>query len=300
MYKIFSKSKVRRKIMGTKKRKCFNLVAVGLALASGLVLTGANGTVASADSVKTGYKSSDDYLVQHGIYTLGATDATIEVGSVNATSILSATHAIATNVLASEIPMQSPNIQVILKQSNVKDVPGQYKVTLGIAEDPELEKTVTITVVDEKKDVGQNGIYSLTANDVVFSIGQANEQTIIAQSGAQAKTTAGIPLEIIIKKSDVKSSEVGDYKVVLGINEDPTISITINVKIVGTEGEKPSTKVIRANVILKEGRADLLQFYPSKLYETDDLAGVETAKNQKVFPEALTPDLLKKHASLVE
>ncbi|OBS62644.1 ABC transporter substrate-binding protein [Enterococcus mundtii] len=54
------------------------------------------------------------------------------------------------------------------------------------------------------------------------------------------------------------------------------------------------------NVILKEGRADLLQFYPSKLYETDDLAGVETAKNQKVFPEALTPDLLKKHASLVE
>ncbi|MGM0308695.1 hypothetical protein IGK15_001771 [Enterococcus sp. AZ045] len=243
--------------MGTKKRKCFNLVAVGLALASGLVLTGANGTVASADSVKTGYKSSDDYLVQHGIYTLGATDATIEVGSVNATSILSATHAIATNVLASEIPMQSPNIQVILKQSNVKDVPGQYKVTLGIAEDPELEKTVTITVVDEKKDVGQNGIYSLTANDVVFSIGQANEQTIIAQSGAQAKTTAGIPLEIIIKKSDVKSSEVGDYKVVLGINEDPTISITINVKIVGTEGEKPSTKVIRAyDAVVEAGHID--------------------------------------------
>ncbi|MDY4307038.1 hypothetical protein SNF32_05660 [Enterococcus mundtii] len=168
--------------MGTKKRKCFNLVAVGLALASGLVLTGANGTVASADSVKTGYKSSDDYLVQHGIYTLGATDATIEVGSVNATSILSATHAIATNVLASEIPMQSPNIQVILKQSNVKDVPGQYKVTLGIAEDPELEKTVTITVVDEKKDVGQNGIYSLTANDVVFLSGrQMNKLLLLNQ-----------------------------------------------------------------------------------------------------------------------
>lgn len=54
------------------------------------------------------------------------------------------------------------------------------------------------------------------------------------------------------------------------------------------------------NVIVKEDRADLLQFYPSKLYETDDLSRGKTAKNPKVFPEPLTPDLLRKHASLVE
>lgn len=54
------------------------------------------------------------------------------------------------------------------------------------------------------------------------------------------------------------------------------------------------------NLILEKGRKDLLKIYPSALYEGETVDTEQVAKNQKVFPDELTAELLEKHQKLVD
>ncbi|MGO3779399.1 MAG: extracellular solute-binding protein [Enterococcus viikkiensis] len=54
------------------------------------------------------------------------------------------------------------------------------------------------------------------------------------------------------------------------------------------------------DVILKKGRKDLLEIYPSALYEGEKVNSRALAKEQKVFPEELTAELLEQHQKLVD
>lgn len=55
-----------------------------------------------------------------------------------------------------------------------------------------------------------------------------------------------------------------------------------------------------AECIIKNGRQELLKTYPIALYNGENVSQDNKSGNPKVFKEALTVDLLKKHQQLSE
>lgn len=55
-----------------------------------------------------------------------------------------------------------------------------------------------------------------------------------------------------------------------------------------------------AECIIKNGREDLLKYYPIPLYKGEAEDSANKSGNPKTFPEKLTVDLLKKHQALSE
>ena len=67
------------------------------------------------------------------------------------------------------------------------------------------------------------------------------------------------------------------------------------------KGEKTNPEAEKMlNLILEKGRKDLLNIYPSALYKGETVDSAKVAKNQKVFPDELTAELLEKHQKLVD
>ncbi|USI64667.1 hypothetical protein LMK05_07410 [Lactococcus petauri] len=226
------------------KKKKFEVILLAVAALTGLSQFGHSMNV-EASTTKAEVEAQNN-TVQHGIYTLAAKDVTVEVGETDFSSIISAAHATATNVIASEIPMAGPDIKVIIKSSTVKDTPGKYEVTFGISEDSQLTKKVEITVVSQKDDITENGTYSIKGSDVTLLIGQADNETIIEKAKGYAVNSVGNAVDVIVKKSNVNKDVEGQYQVVLGIKEDSELKLTVNVTIVGSLGETPSLNMIRA------------------------------------------------------
>lgn len=53
-------------------------------------------------------------------------------------------------------------------------------------------------------------------------------------------------------------------------------------------------------VIIKNARPELLQYYPVALYKGETVSAENKPANPKQFPEALTVELLQKHQKLVK
>ena len=55
-----------------------------------------------------------------------------------------------------------------------------------------------------------------------------------------------------------------------------------------------------AECMIKNGREELLKYYPIPIYEGEEVDGEKVSGNPQVFSEKLTVDLLKKHQELSE
>lgn len=79
-----------------------------------------------------------------------------------------------------------------------------------------------------------------------------------------------------------------------------TYSLTESLAVIdkGEETNPEAEKMLQ--LILDKGREDLLAIYPSPLYEGETVSTINAAKNQKVFPEELTAELLEEHKKIVE
>lgn len=79
-----------------------------------------------------------------------------------------------------------------------------------------------------------------------------------------------------------------------------TYSLTESLAVVdkGADTNPKAAKML--NTILTEGREDLLKIYPSALYQGEDTTGLTVAKDQKIYPETLTAELLAQQQKLID
>lgn len=77
-------------------------------------------------------------------------------------------------------------------------------------------------------------------------------------------------------------------------------TLTESVAVV-EKGESTNPKAMEmAECIIKNGREDLLKYYPIPIYEGEEVDDTKVSGDPKVFPEKLTVDLLEKHQELSE
>ena len=82
--------------------------------------------------------------------------------------------------------------------------------------------------------------------------------------------------------------------------EEGNFTLTESVAVVD-KGDKSNPEAMKmAECIIKNGREDLLKYYPIPLYEGEAADSENKSGNPKTFPEKLTVDLLKKHQALSE
>lgn len=84
---------------------------------------------------------------------------------------------------------------------------------------------------------------------------------------------------------------------------DPTegnFTLTESLAVVN-KGEKTNPMAMEmVQCILEKGRTDLMTYYPVPLYEGESADASAISANSKVFPEALTVELLEQHRALSE
>lgn len=115
---------------------------------------------------------------------------------------------------------------------------------------------------------GSGSIKKVQAGEVAVGFGLRHQ--------AVAAKTAGAPIDFI----------------------DPTegnFSTTESIAVIDKGEEQKELADKMAEVLVKEARAGLLEYYPVALYDGETVADENIASNQKVFPEPMTVELLEKH-----
>lgn len=195
-------------------------------------------------------------------YSVIAEDAEVMVGQTDDYSLLLATNAFVFN--------QTLGKQVIpiIKNSTVKDTPGEYEVTIGIEQDERVEKTVKITVVGEQLPQQE---YILSAADAAVTLGQTDDQSILAAVGATVTDLSGQPVDArpVIKASTVKD-EVGYYEVTIGIDKG-------NIE--------KTVKVIVRSENLTEGYTFLAEDAVITVDEIDDASIIKATNARTVYSD---------------
>lgn len=82
--------------------------------------------------------------------------------------------------------------------------------------------------------------------------------------------------------------------------EEGNFSLTESVAVID-KGDKTNEMAMEmADCIINKGRAELIQTYPIPIYEGETADSDNMSGNPKIFEEALTVDVLKKHQELSE
>lgn len=76
--------------------------------------------------------------------------------------------------------------------------------------------------------------------------------------------------------------------------------LTESIAVVNKNEKKNALAMKMAEVILKNGRSELLQYYPVALYAGETVAAENMPAGPKQYKEPLTVDLLKKHQTLLK
>ena len=75
-------------------------------------------------------------------------------------------------------------------------------------------------------------------------------------------------------------------------------TLTESLAVVDKGGDTNPLAMEMVQCIIQNGRADLMEYYPVPLYEGETADANAISGNSKVFPEALTVELLEKHRAL--
>ena len=82
--------------------------------------------------------------------------------------------------------------------------------------------------------------------------------------------------------------------------EEGNFTLTESLAVVD-KGDATNKKAMEmAECMIKNGREELLKYYPIPIYEGEEVDGEKVSGNPQVFSEKLTVDLLKKHQELSE
>lgn len=185
-------------------------------------------------------------------YVFSAQDATVMVGQTDEASILSAANVEITNQRGEAV-----DAKAVIKSSTVQDFPGIYLATIAVDQDMTIEKTITVTVMQANEDTVGQPNYQLLAEDTIVSIGQTDEQSLIAASGAYAiDATTGKVGQVVVKQSTVQNTP-GEYDVTFGVIQDDSIEKKVKITVQNPEDQpKYHLNVLEKNITLQVGQTD--------------------------------------------
>lgn len=151
-------------------------------------------------------------------YTILAEDVTVLVGQTDTDYILKVAGAYARNE-------KGELFDVIVKSSTVENQLGEYEMTLGIKEDPRVERTIKVTITDKES-------YTFSAQDATVMVGQTDDASIIAAANVEITNQRG---EAVDAKAVIKSSTVqdipGTYKALIAVDKDLSLEKMITVTV---------------------------------------------------------------------
>lgn len=180
--------------------------------------------------------------------------------------------------------------------SSIRDLGNpEYKEWVSVV-DPMGSTTAWLMVQALISEYGEDG-----AKTVLSSIYKnAGPHLELSGSGPIKKIRAG---EVAIGFG-LRHQAVRDKKAGLPIDfADPVegnFALTESIAVI-EKGKKTNPLAMKmAECIIKNGRQYIIQDYPVVLYEGETVAPENQAANPKVFAEALTTELLKKHQELSE
>ncbi|OTP27800.1 hypothetical protein [Enterococcus mundtii] len=159
-------------------------------------------------------------------YELVAYDATVLPERIDSASLLVAADVKVVDEEGEPLSGFTPYI----KGTTVEEKPGEYQMTIGLKEDASVEKTVNVTVLNDKQETK----YTILAEDVTVLVGQTDTDYILKVAGAYARNEKGELFDVIVKSSTVEN-QLGEYEMTLGIKEDPRVERTIKVTITDKE-----------------------------------------------------------------
>ncbi|NMP59589.1 hypothetical protein [Enterococcus mundtii] len=185
-------------------------------------------------------------------YVFSAQDATVMVGQTDEASIISAANVEITNQRGEAV-----DAKAVIKSSTVQDFPGTYLATIAVDQDMTIEKTITVTVMQANEDTVGQPNYQLLAEDTIVSIGQTDEQSLIATSGAYAiDATTGKVGQVVVKQSTVQNTP-GEYDVTFGVVQDASIEKKVKITVQNPEDQpKYHLNVLEKNITLQVGQTD--------------------------------------------
>ncbi len=132
--------------------------------------------------------------------------------------------------------------------------------------------------------------------------------SIVNNAGPHLENSGSAPLkklragEVAIAFG-LRQQAIADKKKGLPIDYiDPTEGTfsLMEAVVIPDKGDATNPQVMKmAEVMVKEGRKELIKVYPVPLYKGEEVHSAEKAPNQKVFPLPLTVELLEKHQSLM-
>lgn len=159
-------------------------------------------------------------------YELVAYDATVLPEKIDPASLLVAADAKVVDEEGEPLSGFTPYI----KGTTVEAKPGDYQMTIGLKEDASVEKTVKVTVLNDKQETK----YTILAEDVSVLVGQTDTDYILTIAGAYARNEKGELFDVIVKSSTVEN-QIGEYEMTLGIKEDARVERTIKVTVTDKE-----------------------------------------------------------------
>lgn len=185
-------------------------------------------------------------------YVFSAQDATVMVGQTDEASIISAANVEITNQRGEAV-----DAKAVIKSSTVQDFPGTYLATIAVDQDMTIEKTITVTVMQANEDTVGQPNYQLLAEDTIVFIGQTDEQSLIAASGAYAiDATTGKVGQVVVKQSTVQNTP-GEYDVTFGVVQDASIEKKVKITVQNPEDQpKYHLNVLEKNITLQVGQTD--------------------------------------------
>lgn len=143
----------------------------------------------------------------------------------------------------------------------------------GEEEGAKIVKSIMTNAGPHLENSGSAPLKKLRAGEVAIGFGLRHQ--------AVADKKKGLPIDYI-------DPEEGNY------------ILTESVAVINKTAEKNAQAMKMADVIIKEGRKELIKYYPTALYEGETVDSVDKPANPKEYKEALTVELLKKHQSLLQ
>ncbi|MBO0452908.1 extracellular solute-binding protein [Candidatus Enterococcus murrayae] len=173
--------------------------------------------------------------------------------------------------------------------------------------DPKYKDALSIS------DIKQSSTAWLLFQALVDNYGQAEAKTILQgiykNAGDHLESSGSGPLKKVrlgevaigfgLRHQAVKDKQDG-LPIDFVEPTEGTYTLTESLAVIdkGKNTNPEAEKML--NLILEKGRKDLLEIYPSALYKGETVDPEQEAKDQKVFPNELTAELLEKHQKLVD
>ncbi|OCN04578.1 hypothetical protein A4S06_02890, partial [Erysipelotrichaceae bacterium MTC7] len=182
-------------------------------------------------------KVIDNDVIEHGDkYTIGANNILMTLDEANAIKDNDELIKLAKAQAFKRKDMSVGTVQ--LDSTTFVKAKGDYEATFSVVEEPATKVTIAIKVMN--KDVIEHGdVYTIAANNLVLTLDQAKQITdndeLIKLADAEAYNRKDMSRATVKLEGTTFKKEKGDYTATFSVVEDPTVKVTIAIKVLAKD-----------------------------------------------------------------